>query len=198
MTYLGLVFFGAALTIAIDPHSSNDIFANTFYKLWILVSSLIWTLTLVYHSLRLVLSRDETKKTSLSWGINVGALAYFCIMFVMVEIDNDTIWNWITVNLFSFIPLILLGIISDHNFIVFLGVLGLYIDIVRLTSGLEIILRYICLGISGIGVIALGSWLKSKQDVIRAPFDGRRRISSSAIASEALAATDETTNEEIV
>lgn len=163
--YFAITLLGSAVIAFFDPYWNSE-WAGTCYKWWILLTSLAWTLLLSYQY---IVTNDTSKKNSYSWGINIGALAFYGIMFVMVEIEKDTFWNWFLINLLSFIPLILLGLVVEHNFIIFLGVFGLLLDIWRIASDMAVVLQFVVLGIAGVGVVALGSWLKSNQDLVREP-----------------------------
>eukprot|EP01083_Nonionella_stella_P219724 786776_1 len=165
-TYFGIGLFGTALLAVIDPLLQNDSSA-TFYKWWYTLTSVAWILILSYL---LVVPENGLSKAPLSWGLNTGALVFFVIMFVMVEIENDTALSWFLINVLSFIPLIFQGIVTEHNFLVFLGGLGFLIDALRAGEHFGIIVQFITLAVAGLGVTAMGLWLKKNQDRIRDPY----------------------------
>ena len=162
--YIGVAALGLAIFIIIDPEGNSE---SGFLKWWFFATSTAWILILSYL---LIETDDKRSKAPLSWGVNTGSIAFFIVMFYVVDLPNDAIENWIMINAFSFIPLIFVGLLSDQNFVVFLGAIGFAIDAWRLSSDLNLILQFIVLGFTGIAIIFLGLWLRRNQDRIRRPF----------------------------
>jgi len=159
-TYLGIAVFGVALSFALEPNQSS------LYQWWCLITSTLYILSLSY----LLLSKNSLAKEPITWGVNTGAFFFFGSMFAVVNIfNNDEFWKWIVLNLASFLPLILLGLVTDQNFIVFLGASGLLLDALRLAWNTGILIQFLTLAFAGLGVAVLGMWLKKHQNTIRAP-----------------------------
>jgi len=165
-TYVGIAVFGITLPFCFDQEKYYD--GMSFYQWWSLITSTLYILALSY----LLLSKNNLAKEPLAWGLNTGAFVFFCSMFAVVNIvDNENIWKWMLINVCSFLPLILLGLVTDQSFIVFLGACGLFIDVLRLTSVLPdaYYTQFLALAIAGLGIAALGMWLKKHQSAIRDP-----------------------------
>ena len=162
-TFLGISVFGIALNVAVNASSIS----GSFLKWWSLVTSVVWVLVLSYLS---IVTDNKVSQPPLTWGLITGSSVFYCTMFAAVELWRGEFVRWIIINVLSFIPLVYLGIVTDHNFVVFLGAFGFLIDAWRVSVEIGIVIvQFIWFAFGGLLVVGMGVWLKSKQTSLRDP-----------------------------
>ena len=171
-TYLGVGMFGVALNVAISPALAST---SRFVEWWFAITSIVWVLALSYFYIVSSSSSSFLSKAPCSWGINIGGLTYFWSMFAVVSLEDDGFVNWVLLNVLAFVPLMFVGVVTDHNFLVLLGSFGILIDTWRVSSGLNTVFQFVLYAVVGLGVMVMGSWLKDSQEKIRGPITRRIR-----------------------
>jgi len=73
---------------------------------------------------------------SLHWAINTTGLAFMLGMcgLLLSDVEVERFWRWVLLNFFCFLPLVLLGTVTNIVFLTFLGAIGLLIDAGRFAA----------------------------------------------------------------
>jgi len=146
----------------------EDGISDSFYIWWFGVTSAIWVLSLFFLSLVKKIKRD-----TLVWSLNfssivllINAAAIFGIFRFRL---GDEWWRWVLINMFVFIPLIMIGVICASAVVVLTGTAGLFMDVYKISDTFSKMNDYnntipIYFGVFAVSGITLGvvGWLVNK------------------------------------
>jgi len=165
-TYFSATWFILVVQILFP---SSQVFYSLFdvVNWWFVLSSGFWLLALFLFYLT-----NRVTKTTLTWTINFTAVVFFISMFVVTEVFSNSSWlGWIIINVVSFAPLIFVGIVSDQNFLIVLGAIGIFVDVGKIGASIgngdSIPVYFLLFGVSGIGLGYFGLILNKYQQVIQ-------------------------------
>jgi len=172
--YMGL----SALTIAITVSATANYqsILPDVLKWWFATTTVVWLYTLFV--LRLT---HRIKREILSWSFNFCALGYFASLLVLINIPfsqytNDA-WRWVLMNIVNFIPLIMIGVITEFILMVLLGAIGFFMDSWKIGSeiaelvGGDVLVYFFTFSITGIGMGYFGWLLNRHQKKIQRAVD---------------------------
>jgi len=165
-TYFSATWFILVVQILFP---SSQVFYSLFdvVNWWFVLSSGFWLLALFLFYLT-----NRVTKTTLTWTINFTAVVFFISMFVVTEVFSNSSWlGWIIINVVSFAPLIFVGVVSDQNFLIVLGAIGIFVDVGKIGASIgngdSIPVYFLLFGVSGIGLGYFGLILNKYQQVIQ-------------------------------
>jgi len=172
-TYLGCTLLFVTAYIPFDPDMNHFEQALNW---WLTVTGGAYTLALSYL---LLAANPSIPKGPLKWGLNIGGLAYSMgiewVVFNGGWMDRNTLWRWILVNLVSYIPLTLLGVVTDALFLAFLGALGFFWDAGRfaqyvgshMPSSVVAPVEFLVFAVAGLAIAVMGYQLSKYQDSLK-------------------------------
>jgi len=165
-TYVGVS--ASVVCLYVMAEFFEDGISDSFYIWWFGVTSAIWVLSLFFLSLVKKIKRD-----TLVWSLNfssivllINAAAIFGIFRFRL---GDEWWRWVLINMFVFIPLIMIGVICASAVVVLTGTAGLFMDVYKISDTFSKMNDYnntipIYFGVFAVSGITLGvvGWLVNK------------------------------------
>mmetsp|Transcript_60584 Transcript_60584/g.71955 ORF Transcript_60584/g.71955 Transcript_60584/m.71955 type:complete len:603 (+) Transcript_60584:241-2049(+) len=159
--YVGLSALTVAIIIVVTPNYSTV--APKVLKYWFATTSAVWLCALIL--LRLT---NRIKRDMLAWSLNFCGLVYFISLLVLINVPfssyTDDAWRWLLINIVNFIPLIVIGVITEFILLVVLGAIGLFMDAWKIGNlivdrvGGDFLVYFFVFSITGMGMGYFG-WL---------------------------------------
>jgi len=164
-SYFALTGFLVALVYSIQPQMNS---INDVLMWWY---SMTGALCFVFLSFKFLFNRVKNQ-AAFTWGINFFSIIFFGGMIWLFGVpgrfDGDW-WRWVLISILVYVPLAVLGIITQQTFLVLLGACGYFIDTWRLSVCLadavsdkyRIPIQFVVFAIGGV-LIAACAWFLSK------------------------------------
>jgi hypothetical protein len=169
-----LVYASASFVVGSIVYSINgNVWDDHISKWWFTLSGFVYVVVLVYFHLMGVSRNVDENHPSIRYGINIGGLAFIYGICSLILEKFDTLWGWTLVTGIAFVPVTFLGVATDITFLMVLGAVGLMADAERLAiylsnDGNAVLIQFVVLVLSGLGIGAIGVALTRNQDRIRA------------------------------
>lgn len=149
------------LYAVIDPDGSE---ALDLVKWWFLTFGGVWLVAFAFLKLT-----NRASPSTIAWAVNVGCLAYFAAAHALTEVPiTDVAWRWVVYQFASVLPMLLLAVIfsgASAGLPLVLASAGIFIDAYKITTELtnlvddgtlQIFIRFLTLGVVGVGVVLAG------------------------------------------
>lgn len=129
-SYGGLTAIFICAYHIVDPQGEGN--TDWWFEIWFCLTGAIGLLLYTYFYLSE--RTKERERPPLSWGLVAAGLGFTFGACQLLDMDDDTLVDWILLNFIVFAPLLLLGMSSSNMFLVFLCGIGFLVDAARIAN----------------------------------------------------------------
>jgi len=176
--YVGLTGVVVTIYVSVVPDDIKNLY--DVLRWWFTLSGLSMLFFISYLSLT-----QKVTPAVMSWGLFTSGVCYFAGTMMVIEIlsnygENSDWWRWVLINVVTFIPLIVVGVMLGQMFLIALGAIGLMMDVFRFSvqvgtwmgdSGAYAIVQFVVLAIFGVIFLGLGIFVQKNTANIKKNVD---------------------------